>query len=210
MLRHIPVLLAEAIDSLNIKPDGIYVDLTLGRGGHSGEILRRIPCGHLYAFDKDEEAVKQSTANLKDFDNKTIIRDDFRNFKRQLESLGVNKVDGILMDLGVSSPQFDDGERGFSYKEDARLDMRMDTRQSLDAYRVINTYSLEELTRVFREYGEEKFSYQIAKRIVLGSFRATIIPHPQTDRIYNIVYYLSTVKINLSLILFLNIGKFIF
>ena len=166
MLRHIPVLLAEAIDSLNIKPDGIYVDLTLGRGGHSGEILRRIPCGHLYAFDKDEEAIKQSTANLKDFDNKTIIRDDFRNFKRQLESLGVNKVDGILMDLGVSSPQFDDGGRGFSYKEDARLDMRMDTRQSLDAYKVINTYSLEELTRVFREYGEEKFSYQIAKRIM--------------------------------------------
>lgn len=166
MSNHVSVLLNEAIDSLNIKPDGIYVDLTLGRGGHSKEILRRIPAGHLYAFDKDEDAIKESSENLKDFDNKTIIRDDFRNFKENLNSLGIKSVDGILMDLGVSSPQFDEGDRGFSYKEDARLDMRMDRRQSLDAYRIVNTYSLEELTRVFREYGEEKYAYQIAKRIV--------------------------------------------
>ena len=166
MSKHISVLLTEAIEALNIKPNGVYVDLTLGRGGHSKEILHRIPYGHLFAFDKDEDAIVESNANLKNFDNKTIIREDFRNFKRTLNSLNVDKVDRILMDLGVSSPQFDEGDRGFSYKEDARLDMRMDKRQSLDAYKVVNTYSLEDLTRVFREYGEDKFSYQIAKRIV--------------------------------------------
>ena len=172
--KHISVLLNEAIDSLNIKADGIYVDLTLGRGGHSKEILRRIPCGHLYAFDKDEEAINESTLNLKDFDNKTIIREDFRNFKESLKSLGVEQVDGILMDLGVSSPQFDESERGFSYKEEARLDMRMDTRQSLDAYQVVNTYSLSDLARIFREYGEDKFSYLIAKKIVAQREKAPI------------------------------------
>ena len=166
MSKHISVLLKEAIDSLNLKPDGTYVDLTLGRGGHSGEILRHIPCGRLFAFDKDEEAIIESTKNLQKFDNKSIIREDFRNFRRVLNELGIDKIDGILMDLGVSSPQFDEGERGFSYKEEARLDMRMDTRQSLDAYKIVNTYSLEELTRVFRDYGEDKFAYQIAKRIV--------------------------------------------
>lgn len=166
MSNHVSVLLNEAIDNLNIKPNGIYVDLTLGRGGHSKEILRRIPCGHLYAFDKDEEAIKESSENLKEFDNKTIIREDFRNFKNSLFELGISEVDGILMDLGVSSPQFDESERGFSYKEEARLDMRMDTRQTLDAYQVVNTYSLNELARIFREYGEDKFSYQIAKKIV--------------------------------------------
>ena len=166
MSNHVSVLLLEAIDSLNIKADGVYVDLTLGRGGHSKEILRRIPCGYLYAFDKDEEAIKESEVNLKDFDNKKLIHDDFRNFKNYLKSLGIHSVDGILMDLGVSSPQFDDIDRGFSYKEEARLDMRMDQRQSLDAYKVVNTYSLEDLTRIFREYGEDKFAYPIAKKIV--------------------------------------------
>ena len=166
MSNHISVLLNEAIDNLNIKANGVYVDLTLGRGGHSKEILRRIPCGHLYAFDKDEEAIKESSENLKEFDNKTIIREDFRYFKNSLNELGINEVDGILMDLGVSSPQFDESERGFSYKEEARLDMRMDTRQTLDAYQVVNTYPLNELARIFREYGEDKFSYQIARKIV--------------------------------------------
>ena len=166
MSNHVSVLLNEAIDNLNIKANGVYVDLTLGRGGHSKEILRRIPCGHLYAFDKDEEAIKESSENLKEFDNKTIIREDFRYFKNSLNELGINEVDGILMDLGVSSPQFDESERGFSYKEEARLDMRMDTRQTLDAYQVVNTYSLNELARIFREYGEDKFSYQIARKIV--------------------------------------------
>ena len=166
MSNHVSVLLNEAIDNLNIKANGVYVDLTLGRGGHSKEILRRIPCGHLYAFDKDEEAIKESSENLKEFDNKTIIREDFRYFKNSLNELGINEVDGILMDLGVSSPQFDESERGFSYKEEARLDMRMDTRQTLDAYQVVNTYPLNELARIFREYGEDKFSYQIARKIV--------------------------------------------
>lgn len=165
MSKHISVLLNEAVDLLNIKANGVYVDLTLGRGGHSKEILRRIPCGRLYAFDKDEDAIKESSENLRDFENKTIIREDFRNFKEALISSGVTKVDGILMDLGVSSPQFDESDRGFSYKEEARLDMRMDKRQSLDAYQVVNTYSVKQLTDIFRNYGEEKFAYVIAKRI---------------------------------------------
>ena len=184
MSNHISVLLNEAIDLLNIKADGIYVDLTLGRGGHSKEILRRIPFGHLFAFDKDEEAILESTENLKDFTNKTIIREDFRNFSQVLKNRSIEQVDGVLMDLGVSSPQFDDGERGFSYKEDARLDMRMDTRQSLDAYKIVNTYSLEDLTRVFREYGEDKYSYQIAKKIVKDR---EIAPIETTTQLVNII-----------------------
>lgn len=167
MSKHVSVLLHEAIDSLGVKEDGIYVDLTLGRGGHSKEILKRLKNGHLYAFDKDDEAIEESKKNLKGFEDKlTIIRDDFRNFRQNLDKLGVKKVDGILLDLGVSSPQFDEGNRGFSYREDSRLDMRMDTRQKLTAYDVVNTYSIQELTRIFREYGEDKYSYQIARKII--------------------------------------------
>ncbi len=167
MSKHVSVLLHEAIDSLSVKEDGIYVDLTLGRGGHSKEILKRLKNGHLYAFDKDDEAIEESKENLKGFEDKlTIIRDDFRNFRQNLDKLGVKKVDGILLDLGVSSPQFDEGNRGFSYREDSRLDMRMDTRQKLTAYDVVNTYSIQELTRIFREYGEDKYSYQIARKII--------------------------------------------
>ena len=167
MSKHVSVLLHEAIDSLSVKEDGIYVDLTLGRGGHSKEILKRLKNGHLYAFDKDDEAIEESKENLKGFEAKlTIIRDDFRNFRQNLDKLGVKKVDGILLDLGVSSPQFDEGNRGFSYREDSRLDMRMDTRQKLTAYDVVNTYSIQELTRIFREYGEDKYSYQIARKII--------------------------------------------
>ena len=167
MSKHVSVLLHEAIDSLSVKEDGIYVDLTLGRGGHSKEILKRLKNGHLYAFDKDDEAIEESKENLQGFEDKlTIIRDDFRNFRQNLDKLGVKKVDGILLDLGVSSPQFDEGNRGFSYREDSRLDMRMDTRQKLTAYDVVNTYSIQELTRIFREYGEDKYSYQIARKII--------------------------------------------
>lgn len=167
MTKHIPVLLNETIDGLNIKKDGVYVDLTLGRGGHSKEILKRLTTGRLISFDKDETAIKESTENLKDFSEKfTGIHDDFRNFRANLDKLGIEKIDGIMADLGVSSPQFDDASRGFSYKENARLDMRMDRRQTFTAYDVVNTYSLNDLTRVFREYGEDKFSYQIAKKIV--------------------------------------------
>ena len=167
MTNHIPVLLNETIEGLNVKPDGIYVDLTLGRGGHSKEVLKRLKTGRLISFDKDETAILESKANLAEFSEKfTGIHDDFRNFRKDLDELGIDKIDGIIADLGVSSPQFDDVSRGFSYKDDARLDMRMDRRQKFSAYELINTYSLAELTRVFREYGEDKFSYQIAKKIV--------------------------------------------
>lgn len=167
MSEHVSVLLNEAINALNIKEDGTYVDLTLGRGGHSKEILKKLKNGHLFAFDKDDEAINESKENLKDYLKKvTIIRDDFRNFKKDLDQLGIKKVDGILLDLGVSSPQFDEGNRGFSYRENSRLDMRMDTRQKLTAFDVVNSYSIQELTRIFREYGEDKYSYQIARKIV--------------------------------------------
>ncbi len=168
MTEHIPVLLFEAIDNLNIKPNGIYLDLTLGRAGHSSEILKRLsPDGKLIGFDKDEVAIAKSKETLSKISNNfVVIRNDFRYFKEELEKLGIDSVDGILMDLGVSSPQFDCQQLGFSYRSNAKLDMRMDTRQSLSAYDVVNTYSLEDLSRVFREYGEDKYSYKIAKRIV--------------------------------------------
>ena len=167
MTKHIPVLLNETIEGLNVKPDGIYVDLTLGRGGHSKEVLKCLTTGHLYAFDKDETAIEESKQNLANFSEKfTGIHDDFRNFRKDLDNLKIDKIDGIMADLGVSSPQFDDVSRGFSYKDDARLDMRMDRRQKFSAFELVNTYPLAELTRVFREYGEDKFSYQIAKKIV--------------------------------------------
>ena len=167
MSKHIPVLLNETIEGININPDGVYVDLTLGRGGHSKEILKRLKNGRLIAFDKDETAIEESKKNLEAFSSKfTGIHDDFRNFRSHLDELKIEKIDGIMADLGVSSPQFDDAERGFSYKENARLDMRMDKRQKFSAYELINEYSLKDLTRVFREYGEDKYSYQIAQKIV--------------------------------------------
>lgn len=167
MTKHVSVLLHETVDGLNVQPNGVYVDLTLGRGGHSKEILKSLTTGRLIVFDKDETAIKESLENLKKFSSKiTAIHDDFRNFKSHLDELGIKEIDGIMADLGVSSPQFDDASRGFSYREDARLDMRMDQSQSFSAYELINTYSLQELTRVFREYGEDKYSYQIACKIV--------------------------------------------
>lgn len=166
MIKHIPVLLNETIEGLNIKPNGIYVDLTLGRGGHSKEIAKRLTSGRLICFDKDETAINESKEKLKEFAEKiTFIHDDFRNFKKHLTDLKIGKIDGIMADLGVSSPQFDDVSRGFSYKENARLDMRMDKRQKLSAFEVVNTYSANELARIFREYGEDKYSFQIAKKI---------------------------------------------
>lgn len=166
MIKHIPVLLIETIEGLNIKPNGIYVDLTLGRGGHSKEIAKRLTSGRLICFDKDETAINESKEKLKEFAEKiTFIHDDFRNFKKHLTDLKIGKIDGIMADLGVSSPQFDDVSRGFSYKENARLDMRMDKRQKLSAFEVVNTYSANELARIFREYGEDKYSFQIAKKI---------------------------------------------
>ena len=167
MEEHIPVLLNEVIDGLNIKPSGIYLDLTVGRGGHSSEILSRLKTGRLICVDQDEEAIIASNERLsKISDHYKIIRANFSALSEILSSEGVEEVDGILMDLGVSSPQFDKGERGFSYKEDARLDMRMDQRQDLTAYQIVNTYSLQDLNKILSEYGEEKYSYSIAKNII--------------------------------------------
>ena len=167
MGKHIPVLLNETITGLNIKPDGIYVDLTLGRGGHSGEILKKLQKGHLYGVDQDEVAIEESRRYLETISNNfTLIHKNFSHLDEILEENQVEYVDGILMDLGVSSPQFDEGDRGFSYREDARLDMRMDQRNPLTAYDIVNTYSLDEIFRILRDYGEEKFAYSIAKNIV--------------------------------------------
>ncbi len=160
-------MLDEVIRGLKIKPDGTYLDLTIGRGGHSSKILARLTSGHLIGFDQDDEAIQESTINLSKVSNNfELIHSNFVNFRSILQEKGINEIDGILMDLGVSSPQFDEAERGFSYREDAPLDMRMDRRQELTAYTIVNTYSLEDLTRIFREYGDEKFSFQIAKNIV--------------------------------------------
>ena len=175
MEEHIPVLLNEVIAGLNIKPDGTYVDLTVGRGGHSSEILTRLPQGRLICVDQDEEAIVASTARLsKISSNFTVIRANFSALDSILKEQGIDQVDGILMDLGVSSPQFDKGERGFSYNSDARLDMRMDQRQSLTAYQIVNTYSLEDLNKIFQTYGEEKYSYSIAKNIIKAREKAPI------------------------------------
>ena len=167
MGKHIPVLLNEVIQGLDIKPNGIYFDLTLGRGGHSKEILKRLKNGHLYGVDQDATAIEESKNNLKDYQEKlTIVHDNFANLEAIMAKYNMEYADGILMDLGVSSPQFDEGERGFSYREDAPLDMRMDLNNPLTAQIIVNTYSLQELTRIFKEYGEDKFAYQIAKNII--------------------------------------------
>lgn len=166
-MLHKSVLLNESIEHLAIKPDGIYVDGTLGRAGHSSEILKRLSNGHLYGFDKDQQAIKESDPILKEIGNNyTLINQDFRNIKTVLSEFGINEVNGVLLDLGVSSPQFDDPERGFSYRFDAYLDMRMDQDQSLSAYEVVNTYSEKQLTDIFFQYGEERFAKQIARKIL--------------------------------------------
>ena len=166
-MEHQSVLLTETITMLDVKKDGIYVDCTLGRGGHSAEILKQCPYGHLYGLDRDKQALEESQARLSRIgDNFTCIHTDFGHMRAALESYGVNKADGILMDLGVSSPQFDDPARGFSYRYDARLDMRMDQTQELDAWTIVNTYSQEQLFRIFRDYGQDPHAYGIAKAIV--------------------------------------------
>lgn len=168
MFSHIPVLLNECIEGLNIKGNGIYVDATLGGGGHSSKILEKLNNGgKLYCFDKDEDAIKAGNEQLaKVGHNYQIIRSDFRNLRKELNDLGITQIDGILFDLGVSSHQFDTKERGFSYKEDARLDMRMNQNQKLSAFDVVNSYSEESLTKIMFEYGEERFARQISAKIV--------------------------------------------
>lgn len=165
-MEHTSVLLKESIDALAIRSNGIYVDGTLGRGGHSSEILKQLDSGHLYAFDRDEAAIKASDQRLSGIsDHYTIIRSNFASLKAELAKHDVKHIDGLLLDLGVSSPQFDDASRGFSYRFDAPLDMRMDQRQSLSAYEVVNEWDYHDLVSIFFRYGEEKFAKQIARRI---------------------------------------------
>lgn len=164
---HYSVLLNESIEGLNIKSDGIYVDATLGYGGHSEAILKKITTGKLIAFDSDQEAINYSRNRLsKISDNFILIHSNFENMKSELNDLGITKVDGIVFDLGFSSPQIDDESRGFSFQKDARLDMRMNKEQKLSAYEVVNNYKESELTDIFYRYAEEKFSKSIAKKIV--------------------------------------------
>lgn len=164
---HKTVLLNEAIDNLNVKEDGIYVDATLGFGGHSGLILKRVKRGFLFAFDQDEMAIEYSDKKLSEIGNNyEIIKSNFANLKEELNKRGINKIDGIVFDLGVSSPQLDIPERGFSYHNDAPLDMRMDRDKEFSAYDVVNTYSYNDLVRILREYGEEKYASSIANNII--------------------------------------------
>lgn len=164
---HISVLLKESIDSLEVKEEGTYVDCTLGYGGHSSELLKRIKRGRLFAFDQDSNAIKSSTERLSKIgDNFTIIKSNFVHLKEKLQELGVTEVDGILFDLGVSSPQLDETERGFSYHNDAQLDMRMDQDSNFSAYDLVNNYEEKELSRIMFQYGEEKYANSIARNIV--------------------------------------------
>lgn len=168
--RHTSVLLEETIENLRVKPDGIYMDGTLGGGGHSCAIVSKLgETGRLIGIDQDEEAIRAAGKRLGAFGDKvTIIRDNYCNIKNILQDIGVESVDGIVLDLGVSSYQLDHAERGFSYKQDAGLDMRMDTRQSVSAKDIVNTYPEMELYRVIKDYGEEQFAKNIAKHIVLA------------------------------------------
>ncbi len=165
--RHESVLLQETIDGLNINPDGIYVDGTLGGGGHSLKIVQKLKGGRLIGIDQDEEAIAAATKRLSIFKDKvTIVKGNFCQTPQILKELGINKVDGILLDIGVSSYQIDNPERGFTYREDAPLDMRMDRERPLSARDVVNSYSKEDLARIIRVYGEDNFASNIAKHIV--------------------------------------------
>lgn len=165
--KHVSVLLDECINALNIKEDGIYVDCTLGGAGHSSEIVKRLSDeGRLIGFDQDKDALKAAGERLKEYNNVTYVHSNFYAIYDVLTDLGIDGVDGILMDLGVSSYQLDNGKRGFSYMQDAPLDMRMNRENEFSAYEIVNTYSEEELYRIIKEYGEEKFAKRIASFIV--------------------------------------------
>ena len=174
--EHKSVLLNETIEGLNIKPDGIYVDGTLGGGGHAYEVCRRLgEKGSIVGIDQDAAAIEAASARLKDFGEKvTIVRSNYCDMKSKLHELGIDKVDGIVLDLGVSSYQLDTAERGFSYREDAPLDMRMDQRQSRTAADIVNGYEEKELYRIIRDYGEDKFAKNIAKHIVAARQQSPI------------------------------------
>lgn len=166
MPEHISVLLNECIENLNIKPDGIYVDGTLGLGGHSEQILKRLTSGRLIGIDRDESAIKRTGERLKSYaDKMTLVHGNFCDVSDILDELGIDSVDGMLFDLGVSSPQLDESERGFSYMNDAPLDMRMDNTGALTAWNVVNEWPETEIIRILRDYGEERYARRIAQRI---------------------------------------------
>ena len=162
---HIPVMLHEAVDGMNIRPDGVYVDGTAGGGGHSAEILSRLTKGTLYSIDQDPDAIAEVTRRFSDIPNSVILQGNFSEMRSLLAEKGVASVDGVLLDIGVSSHQLDEGARGFSYHEDAPLDMRM-SQSGATAADLVNTMELSELSRVISVYGEEKYAYSIAKGIV--------------------------------------------
>lgn len=165
--KHVPVMLNEVLEGLNIKENGIYIDGTLGGAGHSIEIVKRLSTGKLIGIDQDENAIKKSKEVLADYSDRTIIvKDNFKNIKNVLNTLEINKVDGILLDLGVSSHQLDEEERGFSYNKDAPLDMRMDRTNAFSAWDLVNKYSEKELEKIIWDFGEEKWAKRIAKFIV--------------------------------------------
>ena len=182
--KHYSVMLEETIEELNIRPDGIYMDGTLGGAGHSSEIAKRLTTGHLYGIDQDAAAIETATERLKPYkENVTVIRNNYCNAIADLAERGVTEFDGILLDLGVSSYQLDTGERGFSYRYDAPLDMRMDQRQTLTAKQIVNEYSESDLYRIIRDYGEDKFAKNIAKHIVAARKTKKIETTFQLDEI---------------------------
>ena len=174
--NHYSVLLEEVLDNLNIKPDGLYLDGTLGGAGHSFHIAERLTAGgHLYGTDQDADAIEAATKRLQPFEDRvTVIRDNYENAVSRLKELGVTGVDGILLDLGVSSYQLDNAERGFTYKEDVPLDMRMDRRQDLTARDIVNEYSETEIFHIIRDFGEDKFAKNIAKHICIEREKSPI------------------------------------
>ncbi len=186
MYAHISVLLNEVIEGLAIKEDGTYVDATLGGAGHSYHILSRLKSGHLYGFDQDAAAIETSRTRLQtlSLNNFTLLHTNFEFIKEGLEKIGVTKVDGILFDLGVSSFQFDEPERGFSYRHNAKLDMRMNQEQSFSAYDIINSYSENDLVKILYQYGEEQFAKSIARNIVISR---TVKPIATTFELVDII-----------------------
>lgn len=182
--NHVPVLLNECIEGLNIKPDSVYVDCTLGGGGHSGEIAKRLTTGRLISIDKDEDAIAYSKKRLEAYKDKiTFVHDDFKNIESILKNLSVSSIDGVLADLGVSSYQIDVAERGFSYMKDAPLDMRMDRSQSFSAYDVVNGYDEEKLQKIIFSYGDERYARNIAKNIVKEREKSPVSTTGQLARI---------------------------
>lgn len=166
-MKHIPVMLDETIELLNIKPEGIYIDATMGAGGHSEAILQKLTTGQLIGFDKDYEAIERCKARLEPFGDKVrFVQGSYTQLSETLEELGIEGVDGVLFDLGVSSPQFDDPKRGFSYRFDARLDMRMDQTQALSAYEIVNEYEAQDIIDILKTNGEERFAPRIVQNIM--------------------------------------------